>query len=599
VTWLDLALAAARGLHLAATLSLTGALVFCLLVAPFPLRRVLRPSLALAWLGGLAWLVLQSAELSDASNLAETFAAVPIAALHTRFGHVLLLRLAVLPVAVAVAGSGRARGRLAVAAVLGAAAVAMEAALGHVAASGVPLLVASLCLHLLAASVWLGGLIPLWLALAGEHPGVTARRFSLVAVIAVATLAATALQQATALIGGLPGMVGTDYGHAASVKLFLLVFLLSLAVVNRFVLTPALDATPVAMRRLRASVVVETVLGLCVVLAAAQLASLPPGVHLQPDWPFAWRPSLDALADPGLKREVMGACAALAGAGLLLAVGIAVRRARWPAIAAAAVIAVLAGPHLELLLVPAYPTSFYTSLTDFDGYGIARGAKLFADNCVSCHGADGRGDGPLAHSLDIPPADLTAEHLWAHTDGEMFWYLTHGMDSPRGGLSMPGFGRVLGSEARWVLIDYLRAHNVGVALSERGAWNHPVPAPELEARCGDGRVVALEDFRGRVVRIVVGPPARVEGLATIFIDPAPPREDACLAGAPEVRLAYAIVTGLTPATLGGTVFLVDPAGWLRTRIRPTDPPPDFSQLAKWIIANPLTAPAGVGHRHGP
>jgi putative copper export protein/mono/diheme cytochrome c family protein len=501
VTWADVALAAARGLHLAATLLLTGALVFCLLVAPFPLTRVLRPSLVLALLGGLAWLVLQSAELSDASNLAETFAAVPVAALHTRFGHVLLLRLAVLPVAVLVAGSGNSRGRLAVATMLGVVAVALEARLGHVAASGAPLLVASLSLHLLAASVWLGGLIPLWLALAGEHPGVTARRFSLVAVIAVATLAATALQQAAALIGGLPGMVGSEYGHTASVKLFLLLFVVSLAVVNRFVLTPALDAAPVAMRRLRASVVVETVLGLCVVLAAAQLASLPPGVHLQPDWPFAWRPSLDALADPGLRREVTGALGALVGAVLLLGLGIAVRRLLWPAIAAAAVIAVLAVPHLEPLLVPAYPTSFYTSLTDFDGYGIAHGAQLFAQHCVSCHGADGRGAGALAHGLDIPPADLTAEHLWAHTDGEMFWYLTHGMDSPRGGLSMPGFG------------------------------------------------------------------------------------------------SYAIVTGLTPATLAGTVFLVDPAGWLRTRIRPSDPPPDFFELARSIIANPLAAPAGIGHRH--
>jgi mono/diheme cytochrome c family protein len=335
-----------------------------------------------------------------------------------------------------------------------------------------------------------------------------------------------------------------------------------------------------------------------VVLAAAQLASLPPGVHLQPDWPFNWRPSLDAAADPVLGNEVKGALAAAAAAVALLVLGIVVRRVRWLAIAAAIVLAVVAAPHLALLLVPAYPTSYYVSLTDFDGDGIARGAKLFSENCVGCHGADGRGDGPVGKNLDIPPADLTAEHLWAHTDGEMFWYLTHGIDSPRGGLSMPGFGETLGSEARWVLIDYLRAHNAGVALKERGAWNHPVPAPELEARCTDGRVVALEDFRGQVVRIVVGPPAPpVAGVFTIFIDPAEPRDGACVAGAPEVRLAYAIVSGLTPETLAGTVFLVDQAGWLRNRIRPTDPAPDFSELARTIIANPLAVSAAIGHHH--
>jgi hypothetical protein len=96
---------------------------------------------------------------------------------------------------------------------------------------------------------------------------------------------------------------------------------------------------------------------------------------------------------------------------------------------------------------------------------------------------------------------------------------------------------------------------------------------------------------------VVGPPVAVEGLPTIFIDPGKPLDDACVAGAPEVRLSYAIVTGLTPVTLAGTVFLVDPAGWLRTRIRPTDPAPDFAALAKAIIANPVVAPAGIGHHH--
>jgi putative copper export protein/mono/diheme cytochrome c family protein len=596
VTAADIALAAARGIHVAATLSFTGALVFRLVVAPYPLARVLRPSLAMAVLGGLAWLVLQAADLAEASDLAETAAAVPVTALHTRFGHMLLLRLVLLPVAAIVAGSGSGRGRMAIATLLGVVAVAIEAALGHVAASGAPLLITSLALHLTAASVWLGGLWPLWLALRDEHAGAIARRFSLMAILAVAFIAASAFQQGAALFGGLPGLVGTDYGHTALVKLSLLL-LLAIASVNRFVLTPAVDTRPLALRELRVSVVGETVLGLCVIMAASRLASLPPGVHLQPDWPFAWRLSLDALADPGLRREVLLALGALAGAALLLVFGVAIRRARRILVAAAVVIAAFAVPHLGLLLVQAFPTSFYSSLTDFDSYGISQGARLFARNCVSCHGADGRGDGPVGHSLDIPPADLTAEHLWAHTDGEMFWYLTHGMDSARGGLSMPGFGGVLGSESRWLLIDYLRAHNVGVALAERGGWNHPIPAPELEAVCGDGKVVALENFRGKVVRIVVGPPTAAGGLPTIFIDQARPAEDTCVAGAPEVRMAYAIVTGTTPAALAGSIFLVDPAGWLRVRLQPSDASPDVEALARQIIANPIVAPARVGHHH--
>ena len=35
------------------------------------------------------------------------------------------------------------------------------------------------------------------------------------------------------------------------------------------------------------------------------------------------------------------------------------------------------------------------------------GASTFRLYCASCHGAAGKGDGPLASSMKIPPADLT------------------------------------------------------------------------------------------------------------------------------------------------------------------------------------------------
>lgn len=43
-----------------------------------------------------------------------------------------------------------------------------------------------------------------------------------------------------------------------------------------------------------------------------------------------------------------------------------------------------------------------------------RGAEVFATNCSSCHGPDGRGDGPAGAALDPRPADLRgprATHL--------------------------------------------------------------------------------------------------------------------------------------------------------------------------------------------
>lgn len=45
------------------------------------------------------------------------------------------------------------------------------------------------------------------------------------------------------------------------------------------------------------------------------------------------------------------------------------------------------------------------------------GAAFYAENCVSCHGASGRGDGPLAAGLTPKPADLT---LLARGNGGVF-----------------------------------------------------------------------------------------------------------------------------------------------------------------------------------
>ncbi len=55
------------------------------------------------------------------------------------------------------------------------------------------------------------------------------------------------------------------------------------------------------------------------------------------------------------------------------------------------------------------------------------GEALFMQNCVSCHGAGGKGDGLMAPSLPRPPADLTrlrtsnepfpAVHVMSYIDG--------------------------------------------------------------------------------------------------------------------------------------------------------------------------------------
>ena len=242
--------------------------------------------------------------------------------------------------------------------------------------------------------------------------------------------------------------------------------------------------------------------------------------------------------------------------------------------------------------MPAYPTSFHVSLTDFDAYSIARGARLYARNCTACHGPDGRGDGPQAKTLDIPPADLTAAHLWQHSDGDLFWFIAHGIESPRGGLSMPP-APGLNADAIWALIDFLRARNAGAALAAddpaRGEWPLPVPAPAIDARCPDGQVISLESLRGQAIRVTATPTA-------LALSPAFAPGDACQATAPELRQAYAIVTGLTQETLPGSIILIDRDGWLRARL-PPDHAREIAARLREIEAKPLVAAATPMHHH--
>jgi mono/diheme cytochrome c family protein len=50
---------------------------------------------------------------------------------------------------------------------------------------------------------------------------------------------------------------------------------------------------------------------------------------------------------------------------------------------------------------------------------VARGAVLYAAYCGGCHGVDGRGDGPVARTLNLAPTSLRAPRLLAVSDTEL------------------------------------------------------------------------------------------------------------------------------------------------------------------------------------
>ncbi len=72
-------------------------------------------------------------------------------------------------------------------------------------------------------------------------------------------------------------------------------------------------------------------------------------------------------------------------------------------------------------------------------------------NCVQCHGETGVGNGPLASSLPIQPANLY-QHVPYHPDQFFFGVISNGL----GGV-MPAFGSQISDQDRWNIINYLRA----------------------------------------------------------------------------------------------------------------------------------------------
>jgi putative copper export protein/mono/diheme cytochrome c family protein len=611
-----LALALVRGLSVAALLSVFGTLLFRIVVAPRAFARVevaceaaikrrllatAQISIVAGLLATVAWTAMQAGYMADADSAAEALAAVPRVVSTTEFGHLVALQVVVLLGVAGAIGLCDREVRLRVALGLATIAVVLQAGHSHAYSMdrGASLLTGCDVLHLLGAGGWLGGLVPLMLLIRVAPPragAVGAWRFSPLGKWCIGALLVSASYQGWVLVASIPGLIGTWYGWMVLTKLALFGVLVGFACANRYRFTPALmQGDPIAAKRVIVrSIVLQSLFALAIVAAAAVLSALPPSMHEQPWWPFARLISLAAVReDADFRREVVQAALALAGALGLVAVSLLLRRFRLAALGLAVVIAWFAVPHFGLLLADATPTSFYHSPSRFTSDSIVAGEAVFAAHCVACHGADGSGDGPAAKSLPVPPADLTAAHLWFHSDGELFWWLSHGMAGPDGGLAMPGFANVLDDGQLWAAIDYIRAHNEGVAMRATGRWPQPVRAPEFVARCA-GLDVALSDLRGRFVRLVIGEPpanAAAAGVVTIFIGRGKTeRTDSCTASGADVAASYAIISGAKPGEIAGMQFLIDDQGWLRALQRP-------GAGADWQDARALDAEIRVLRTH--
>lgn len=81
---------------------------------------------------------------------------------------------------------------------------------------------------------------------------------------------------------------------------------------------------------------------------------------------------------------------------------------------------------------------------------LIRGREVYIKECASCHGDQGRGDGPGVKDLEVKPGDLKDPQVTGQSDGALFWKITEGRKP------MPSFAENYSDDDRWNLVNYLR-----------------------------------------------------------------------------------------------------------------------------------------------
>jgi putative copper export protein/mono/diheme cytochrome c family protein len=638
---LDDSFLAIRTVHFASAALLCGLMLFLLLVTepafrragPSPARARLNRrfrwlawiALALAVMTAAAWLAVLSARITD--EPLDDWDAIRSVLAGTTFGHIWLIRLGLaLLIAALLLRFDRARGWRTqaistAAASLCAAFIAGLAWAGHGAAGS---LIETLGdgAHLITAGGWLGGLVPFVMTMASAHSGRTSAcaslaadvtaRFSIFGIVMVAVLILTGTLNSWYLVGSAPNLVGTEYGQLLLIKVALFGAMVAIAAFNRFSLMPRLRRTDVpveaTLRTLERNGAVEIVLGIAIIAIVGALGIMAPAIHDQPSWPFPIRITFEPFADATERFGLLAAIAASAAAVVAILVGVLSHRLRWFLLAIGGIALMWFAPRLIELTAPAFPTTFFTSPTGYTMQSIAVGAELYAERCADCHGPRGRGDGPLAKDLQPAPPDLTAFQVHAQPDGNLFWWITHGVGA------MPPFVVDPNDISPWNLIDFIHANADARRLVRPG--DHAFPTPDFTLQCPDGSSPSLSELRGRVVHIVVAGPSTAERLPQLGRMAVPGAQTAVVATDPglaesvgvcatsdiDVAKALALYRGTPVAQLDGTEFVIDASGWLRSIWYPGRQP-DWGDLAvlyaelERIAQQPIPGSPTAGHLH--
>jgi mono/diheme cytochrome c family protein len=95
-----------------------------------------------------------------------------------------------------------------------------------------------------------------------------------------------------------------------------------------------------------------------------------------------------------------------------------------------------------------------------------KGKLLYETYCQVCHGAEGKGDGPIASKIP-PPSAYKSDRVMGFLPGRIFHVITMGSNK------MPSYAAQLSPDDRWLIVNYIRAVLQELPEAAPGTPDHP------------------------------------------------------------------------------------------------------------------------------
>ncbi len=108
---------------------------------------------------------------------------------------------------------------------------------------------------------------------------------------------------------------------------------------------------------------------------------------------------------------------------------------------------------------------------------IEKGLGVYEENCLTCHGQDGQGDGPDAATLEVTPSDLTDLRYWSSRSNEM---VVNALQDD----GIEGHDYMLEEDDLWNVTDYSRTFSY--TLFDPKAALEPISAATISGLVTNG-----------------------------------------------------------------------------------------------------------------